>query len=119
MATVAKKASELKSLAAKSAAAKTSNAKQAVKNLKNGNGKSAKKANGAAKKTASRDRFDSDAVIKLLAGSKNPRREGTKAYKDFEMYGKSGMTVGKYRDAGGDMGYLKNDFLKRHLIKIG
>lgn len=78
----------------------------------------AKKAAAPTKKpVASAARFDDSAKIVLLV-KENPRREGSKAWKYFELYRKPGMTVGKYAAAGGDRGYLKNDAGKRKLIRI-
>lgn len=54
----------------------------------------------------------------ILIQKENPRREGTQAHEWYELYRVKGQTVGGYLEAGGDRGYLKNDFEKRGLIKI-
>jgi len=48
-------------------------------------------------------------VITLLS-KENPKREGTKAFKKWELY-KNGMTVGEYLDKGGKRSTLRWDVL--------
>lgn len=77
--------------------------------------KVSKETNGEAKVRADRFSPDPKSKIKKLV-DKNPRKADSVGYKNFEII-RSGMTVAKYKEAGGKMGYLKTE-LKNKTVEL-
>jgi len=81
------------------------------------NGKAPKlpKKPGSAAKRGAPSKYPLTAKILVVAES-NPKRSGTLAYEEFELY-KKAKTVGDYVKMGGQLAYLNYD-AKRKFIKI-
>lgn len=72
--------------------------------------KAARKAKPKGERKPRKGAIPLDGKIKLLA-DKNPRREGTKAFKSIDLI-RDGMLVSTYLDKGGKLGFLQTEIKK-------
>ena|SRR3990167_5589071 len=71
------------------------------------------KAKVAKGKPGRKPKISDDAKITVLA-KKNPRREGSKAFKRFTLF-RTGMKVGDYIKKGGKRSFLRASLRRKHI----